>query len=183
MKTSMRSQNVERPSIYERSVRRLQEREEKLKRLETKIMSEYTFAPDVSLSKIKPSRQVTPTKEPKTPRSRLLLQKSLTTSSHPVSSNMTQLPFRKANTTTDRSSSRIPSKAKLVVEHKSPRPYPHAENIPVEVFVSLSSMCIPPLANADDEKVDTTAETLSESISRIPDNHSEQSGNTDSGSI
>lgn len=190
MKTSMRSKIDERPSIYERSVRRLQEREEKLKRLETKIMSEYTFAPDVSLSKIKPSRQVTPKKEPKTPRSRLLLKKSPATSDYPISPHRKQLSLigkesvqRKTNTTTDRSPSRIPGKAKPAIEHESPRPYLHAEDIPAEVFVSLSSMSIPTLTNADDEKVDATAETLSESISRIPDNHSEHSEDMDSGSI
>lgn len=189
MNISMQNKNEGRLSIYERSVLRLQEREEKLKKLETKIMSEYTFAPDVSLSKIKSSRKVAPPKELKTPRSLLLLQKTIATpdclvSPHvklPCIGKKSARPY--ANHTLDRSSSKIPCKAKLATNHESPRPFPLAENIPAEVFVSLTSISVPPLTNAEDEQVDITAETSSDSMSRIPDNQSEQSEGTDSGSI
>lgn len=69
-----RNKNSESLSIYERSVLQLQKREQKLNKIKENLMSEYTFAPDMSLSKVKsaasqrgdsPSSQVTPGRKPK----------------------------------------------------------------------------------------------------------------------
>lgn len=176
---STRSKNDERLSIYERSVLRLREREQKLKKLETKLMSEYTFAPDTSLSKIKASGLVTPNREPRTPRSRMLLQKTPITSDRSISPHAKQVFLIGEEKVQCKKSSRIPSKSKLI-EHESICPFPHAETVPAEVFVSQTSVSIPPLAN--EEQVDITAKTPSESISRVPDNRG-QTEDTDCGSI
>ncbi len=154
-------------------------------------MSEYTFAPDVSLSTRgkKSSIPVTPNKQPRTPRSLLLLNKTRGTGNNPVFSDAKQLPPPVTNklqsskkSPVDRSSSRIAGMSKPVIEHETSHMFSHADNIPAEVFVSITSHSNVPFVHEEDAQVNITAETSSESISRAPDLKS-HADDSDCGSI
>jgi hypothetical protein len=118
-----------------------------------------------------------------------LLNKTRGTSSDPVSTDAKQLPPSGTNkfpsgkkSAVDRSSSRIPGMSKPVIEHESSHLFSHADNIPAEVFVSITSLSNAPFVHEEDAQVNITAETSSESISRSPDNQS-HADDTDCGSI